>query len=84
MLVNETEGSNGVYIPGGSTRAPAFINSPDPISRCYYLIKIIVEATLVTSPTFKELVLNISLQSRQQTKTSTIKISGVKAYGEWL
>ena len=38
-----------------------------------YLIKIIVEATLVTSPIFKELVLTISLQLWQQTKTSTIK-----------
>ena len=33
MLVNETEGSNGIYKPEGSTRAPAFINAADPISR---------------------------------------------------
>ena len=34
MLVNKTEGSNGIYKPEGSTRAPAFINAADPISRC--------------------------------------------------
>ena len=64
MLVNETEGSNGIYKPEGSTRAPAFINSPDPNSRCYYLIKIIVEATLVTSPTFNELVWRMAVRTR--------------------